>query len=160
MTDNYGAHISSLQSSILIVTSLTCYLNTINTQTWWSLLTMESLYSWLPSTIPVRGFENHSLKSLWEENTDGIRKCIRDHSSIKLFWSGVPVNSSLRWLLKASNVCHRWLLKFLMFCACKKLSPPKYYWPSKLWPHMYICIWHHVKTVLYCTKLPKWICSS
>lgn len=115
---------------------------------------MESLYSWLPSTIPVRGFENHSLKSLWEENTDGMRKCIRDHSSIKLFWSGVPVKSSLRWLLKASNVCHRWLLKFLMFCACKKLAPPKYYSPSKLWHtyvhvHLYIIVSHKNCTVLH-----------
>ena len=89
----------------------------VHVRTWWSLLTIESLYSWLPSTMPVRGLENHSLKSLCEENTVGMRKCIKDHSSIRLFWSGVPVNSSLRWLLKVSSVCHLWLLKFFMFWA-------------------------------------------
>ena len=81
---------------------------------------MDSLYSWLPSTIPVRGLENHSLKSVCEANTVGIRKCMSDHSSIRLFCSGVPVRSSRRWLLKFSKVCQRWLLKFLMFWACER----------------------------------------
>ena len=85
--------------------------------TWCSLLMIDSLYSWLPSTIPVRGLENHSLKSVCEENTVGMRKCMRDHSSMRLFCRGVPVSSRRRWLLNPSNVCHRWLLKFLMFCA-------------------------------------------
>lgn len=52
-----------------------------------------SLYSELPSIIPVIGFENHSLNSRCDWNTCGIRKCISDHSSIRLFWSGVPVSS-------------------------------------------------------------------
>lgn len=52
-----------------------------------------SLYSMLPSIMPVIGFENHSLNSRCDENTYGIRKCIRDHSSIRSFCSGVPVNN-------------------------------------------------------------------
>lgn len=54
---------------------------------------MESLYSELPSIMPVIGFENHSLNSRCDWNTCGIRKCISDHSSIKLFCNGVPVSS-------------------------------------------------------------------
>ena len=88
--------------------------------TWCSLMMIDSLYSWLPSTIPVRGLENHSLKSACEENTAGMRKCMRDHSSMRLFWRGVPVSSRRRWLLNPNNVCHRWLLKFLMFWAWKR----------------------------------------
>lgn len=52
-----------------------------------------SLYSILPSIMPVIGFENHSLNSRCDENTQGIRKCISDHSSIKSFCRGVPVSS-------------------------------------------------------------------
>lgn len=52
-----------------------------------------SLYSVLPSIIPVTGFENHSLNSRCEEKTYGIRKCINDHNSIKSFCNGVPVNN-------------------------------------------------------------------
>lgn len=88
--------------------------------TWCSLFTIDSEYSWLPSTIPVKGLENHSRKSECEEKTVGIRKCISDHNSINEFCSGVPVSNSLRWLLKFSNVCHRWLLKFLIFWAYYK----------------------------------------
>ena len=40
-----------------------------------------------------------------------------DHSSIKLFWRGVPVSNRRRWLLKLRRVCHRWLLKFFIFWA-------------------------------------------
>ena len=85
--------------------------------TLWSLLISPSLYSLLPSIMPDRGFENHSLKSLWDWKTCGIRKCISDQSSIKLFWRGVPVKSSLQWLLKLRRYCHLWDLKFLMFWA-------------------------------------------
>ena len=44
-----------------------------------------------PSTMPLRGLENQSLKSAWLANSAGIRKCIRLHSSIRSFCSGVPV---------------------------------------------------------------------
>ena len=64
-----------------------------------------------------KGFENHSLKSCWFEKMLGIKKCIRDHSSITSFWSGVPVRRSLLLVLNLSNVCHLWLLKFFMFWA-------------------------------------------
>lgn len=83
-------------------------------------LTRLSLYSWLPSIMPVRGFENHSLKSRCDWKTLGIRKCIKDHNSIRLFWSGVPVSRRRRWLVKLSSICHRCDLKFLMFWACSK----------------------------------------
>lgn len=86
-----------------------------------------SLYSLLPSIIPERGLENHSLKSLCDWKTWGIRKCIKDHSSIKLFCKGVPVRSSRQWLLKFSRYCHLWDLKFLMFWACK------IQWEAQLW---------------------------
>lgn len=56
-------------------------------------LMIESLYSELPSIMPVMGFENHSLNSRCDWNTCGIRKCISDHNSIKLFCNGVPVSS-------------------------------------------------------------------
>jgi hypothetical protein len=36
------------------------------------------------------GFENQSLKSAWDANSAGIRKCIRLHNSIKSFCNGVP----------------------------------------------------------------------
>jgi hypothetical protein len=52
-----------------------------------------SLYSEFPSIIPVTGLENHSLNSRCDWNTLGIKKCIKDHNSIKLFCRGVPVNS-------------------------------------------------------------------
>ena len=45
-------------------------------------------------------------------NTSGIRKCISDHSSIRLFCSGVPVSRSRRADLNPSSVCHRCDLKF------------------------------------------------
>lgn len=41
-------------------------------------LTKPSLYSWLSSTMPVMGLENHSLKFRWDWNTLGMRKCIKD----------------------------------------------------------------------------------
>ncbi|KAF1762570.1 hypothetical protein GCK72_010832 [Caenorhabditis remanei] len=49
-----------------------------------------ALYSMLPSIIPVRGLLNQSLKSSWLEKIVGIKKCIRDHNSIREFWRGVP----------------------------------------------------------------------
>lgn len=52
-----------------------------------------SLYSLFPSIIPVTGLLNHSLNSLCDWNTFGIKKCINDHNSIKLFWRGVPVSN-------------------------------------------------------------------
>lgn len=66
--------------------------------TLWSLLTRPSLYSWLPSIMPVSGLENHSLNSRWDWKTCGMRKCMSDHSSIKLFCRGVPVRRRRRWL--------------------------------------------------------------
>ena len=87
--------------------------------TLWRRLTKLSLYSWLPSTIPVNGFENHSLNSEWDWKTLGIRKCIKDHNSISEFWRGVPVSNNLRWLEKFRSICQRWDLKFLIFWACK-----------------------------------------
>ena len=65
---------------------------------------MLSLYSVLPSIMPETGLENHSLNSRCEANTCGMRKCISDHSSIRLFCSGVPVSS--RRLPADSNTEH------------------------------------------------------
>ena len=55
---------------------------------------IDSLYSALPSIMPVTGLENHSRKSRCEPKISGMRKCISDHNSIKLFCNGVPVNNS------------------------------------------------------------------
>ena len=85
-----------------------------------SLFISWSLYSWLPSIIPESGLANHSLNSLCDWKMCGIRKCISDQSSIRLFCSGVPVNRRRRWLEKFSNVCHLWDLKFFMFCAYRR----------------------------------------
>lgn len=63
---------------------------------------IELLYSVLPSIMPVIGFENHSLNSRCDWNTCGMRKCMSDQSSIKLFCNGVPVSSS-RLELKKNN---------------------------------------------------------
>ena len=81
------------------------------------------LYSAEPSTILVRGLENHSLKSLWDSKTWGIRKCIKDHNSIKLFCKGVPVSKSLPPTLgKLSSNCHLCDLKFFMCWASSKIK--------------------------------------
>ena len=88
-------------------------------QTLWRRLMSWSLYSLVPSIMPVSGLANHSLNSIWDWKTLGMRKCMSDHSSIRLFCKGVPVRSSRLWLLKFSKVCQRWDLKFLMFCACR-----------------------------------------
>lgn len=48
--------------------------------------------------MPVRGLENHSLNSRWDWKTWGIKKCIKDHSSMRLFCKGVPVRSRRLWL--------------------------------------------------------------
>ena len=55
---------------------------------------------------------NKSMHTFLDRKICGIKKCINDHSSIKLFCSGVPVSKSLLWVLKWSNVCHRCDLKF------------------------------------------------
>ena len=81
------------------------------------------LYSAEPSTILVRGLENHSLKSLWDSKTWGIRKCIKDHNSIKLFCKGVPVSKSLPPTLgKLSSNCHLCDLKFFICWASSKIK--------------------------------------
>lgn len=49
-----------------------------------------------------------------EVPTWGMRKCIRDQSSIKSFCRGVPVINSRRLLLKFSSVCHLMLFQFLI----------------------------------------------
>ena len=54
--------------------------------------------------------------------TSGMRKCMRDHSSMRLFCSGVPVSRRRPLLLKLSSSCHRWLLKFLMCCASSRMK--------------------------------------
>lgn len=72
-----------------------------------NLFIMFSLYSELPSIIPVTGFENHSLNSLWDWKTCGIKKCIKDQSSIRLFCKGVPVNSN-RLRTKQNYSTHLW----------------------------------------------------
>ena len=74
-----------------------------------------------PSTIPVNGFENQSLNCEWLANTCGMRKCIRDHSSMRSFCRGVPVMSNLLALLKLSKVCHLWLFQFLIMWASSKI---------------------------------------
>lgn len=66
------------------------------------------MYSLLPSIIPVTGLLNHSLNSQCDWNTFGIRKCISDQSSMRLFWRGVPVSNSRLKSLK------NWLLIFLI----------------------------------------------
>ena len=50
-------------------------------RTLWSLWIKLALYSDEPSTIPVKGLENHSLKSRCDSKTWGIKKCINDHNS-------------------------------------------------------------------------------
>lgn len=72
------------------------------------------------SNSPVSGDANHSWNSRCDWKMLGMRKCIKDHNSIREFWSGVPVRRSLRWLLKVSSVCQRWDLKFLIFWAWRK----------------------------------------
>ena len=99
-----------------------CWHSTMLTLTLWSLLMSPSLYSLLPSIMPDKGLENHSLKSLCDWKTCGIKKCINDQSSIKLFWKGVPVRRSLQWLLKFRRYCHLCDLKFLMFWAYRRID--------------------------------------
>ena len=65
----------------------------------------------------MSGLENQYWNSLRERKTCGMRKCIRLHSSISEFWSGVPVSSKRRCAVNASSVCQRCDLKFLMLCA-------------------------------------------
>lgn len=70
-----------------------------------------------PSTIWFIGLENQKANSPRERKSAGMRKCMRDHSSISEFCSGVPVSSSRRFVLKCSRICHRSDWKFLMLCA-------------------------------------------
>ena len=70
--------------------------------------------------LMLNGFENHSLKSYYEENIDGIKKCIKDQSSITSFCRGVPVRSNHLFVLNRSRVCHLWDRKFLIFWASSK----------------------------------------
>ena len=117
--------------------------------TLWSLLMMLSLYSLLPSIIPVTGLENHSLNSLCEANILGMRKCIRDHSSIRLFCKGVPVSSNrLQRMFQMKNISHVsnismifisfrkifqllwnkiWTMDFLLWCNLSYLYRKKYF---------------------------------
>lgn len=60
---------------------------------------------------------NHSLKSSKELKTFGIKKCRRDQSSLKSFWSGVPVSNKRCRVLKLRRICHLWDLKFFIFWA-------------------------------------------
>lgn len=68
-----------------------------------SLLIIFSLYSLLPSIMPVTGLENHSRNSRCDAKICGIKKCINDHSSIKLFCRGVPVSNSRLKIAKLIN---------------------------------------------------------
>ena len=74
-----------------------------------------------PSTMPLSGEENQFLNSLCDWNTCGIKKCIKDHSSMRSFCSGVPVISSRRLLLKLSSVCQRCDRQFLIMCASSSM---------------------------------------
>ena len=115
----------------------------MRTLTLWSLLMSPSLYSLLPSIMPDKGLENHSLKSLCDWKTCGIKKCINDHSSIKLFCKGVPVRSSLQWLLKFRRYCHLWDLKFLMFWAYRRIDTHYQYvsyWMEENSKQHYFCL--------------------
>lgn len=58
---------------------------------------------------------NHSLKSSKELKILGMRKCSKDHNSVRSFCKGVPVNNNLFFVLKFSKICHLCDLKFLMF---------------------------------------------
>ena len=83
--------------------------------------TKSSLTARAPSTMPLKGDENQYENSFLDLKMCGIKKCIKDHSSIKLFCSGVPVNKSRRALLKVNRVCQRIDLKFLMLWASSKM---------------------------------------
>jgi len=50
------------------------------------------------STRSAKGALNQSSKFWTELKMLGRRKLSRDHNSCKLFWIGVPVNKSLRWM--------------------------------------------------------------
>ena len=121
-----GLHIQAKfdqpNATISLLKHLLTQLKQFLTLTLWSLLMSPSLYSLLPSIMPDKGLENHSLKSLCDWKTCGIKKCIKDQSSIRLFCKGVPVRSSLQWLLKFSRYCHLWDLKFLMFWAYNRIK--------------------------------------
>mmetsp|Transcript_5822 Transcript_5822/g.23025 ORF Transcript_5822/g.23025 Transcript_5822/m.23025 type:complete len:309 (+) Transcript_5822:2704-3630(+) len=74
-----------------------------------------------PSTVVWIGAENHCRNSACERKTWGMRKCMRDHSSMRSFCSGVPVSSSLRAALKLSRVCQRCERQFLIMCASSRM---------------------------------------
>jgi hypothetical protein len=77
------------------------------------------------------------LNSEEDSKIFGMRKCISDHSSIRLFWIGVPVSSRRlaseikdeetddynQYLLdgKVRSVCHRCDLEFLILCASSRM---------------------------------------
>lgn len=72
-----------------------------------------------------------------DRNKCGIRKCMSDQSSIRLFCNGVPVNNKRRCVLKCNSVCHRWDLKFcwglfLSQCKLRKQSINRLPWCCEL----------------------------
>jgi hypothetical protein len=60
---------------------------------------------------------NHRSNSSEESNMSGRIKFNRLHSSCKLFWSGVPVNNSLKLVLRDLTTCDNMLSSFLILCA-------------------------------------------
>lgn len=50
----------------------------------------------MSSLAPAKGLLNHSLKLSLLLKIFGSKKFSSDHSSVRLFWMGVPVNSNLK----------------------------------------------------------------
>ena len=60
-----------------------------------------------PSTIWFSGFENQKANSPRERKSAGMRKCMRDQSSMREFCRGVPVRRRRRLVWKRSKVSQR-----------------------------------------------------
>ena len=68
-------------------------------RTWcrrWMIRSSSSSFRTTSSLFAAKGALNQASKASVELNTEGSRKLRSDHSSVRLFWIGVPVSSS-RW---------------------------------------------------------------
>ncbi len=70
-------------------------------------------WSWFSSPLPL----NHDSKSSELLKTSGRRKLSSDHSSMRLFCSGVPVIRRRERELKARTICESIESTFLIRCA-------------------------------------------
>lgn len=81
-----------------VSTSLLTLLRRNGRNTWCSLSTIRCCSSWLSFIVSLLvleiGIENHFWKSSEQLKTFGRRKLSSAHSSLRLFWSGVPVSNS------------------------------------------------------------------